>query len=36
MLECLKSWFQLEIFTEEDLYAIFSAVEDDALLDRDD
>ena len=37
ILESLKSWFQLDIFTEEDLHAIVNAVEhDDSLLDRDD
>ena len=36
VLECLKSWFRLEIFTEEDLHAVASAIEDDTLYDRDD
>ena len=36
VFRCLKSWFQLKMFTEEDLHSIFSVVEDDALLDKDD
>lgn len=37
ILECLKSWFRLKIFTEEDLHSIVSAAEEDnTLLDRDD
>ncbi len=28
LLECLKSWFRLSIFTKEDLHAIFSSMEE--------
>ena len=28
LLECLKSWFRLGIFTEEDLYAIVGTMEE--------
>ena len=31
LLECMKSWFRLGIFTEEDLHAIVSTMEEGAL-----
>ena len=28
LLKCLKSWFRLNIFTKEDLYAIIATIEE--------
>ena len=33
LLECLKSWFRLGIFTEEDLYAIVDTLQDDEAME---
>ena len=30
LLECMKSWFRLGIFTEQDLHAIVSTIEEGA------
>ena len=31
ILECLKSWFQLSVFTKEDLHGIVGTMEDGAM-----
>lgn len=31
LLKCMKSWFRLGIFTEEDLYAIIDIMEEGAF-----
>ena len=31
ILECLKSWFRLGVFTKEDLHAIVGTMEDGAM-----
>ena len=31
ILECLKSWFRLGVFTKEDLHAIVDTMEDGAM-----
>ena len=33
LLECLKSWFRLGIFTEEDLHAIVDTLQDDEAME---
>lgn len=33
LLECMKSWFRLGIFTQEDLNAIINTMEEGASLD---
>ena len=32
LLECLKSWFQLGVFTKEDLYAIIGDLDKEGAL----
>lgn len=36
LLECLKSWFRLGIFTEQDLHAIIGTMEEGAMEALDD
>ena len=31
ILECLKSWFRLGVFTKEDLHAVVGTMEDGAM-----
>ena len=33
LLECLKSWFRLGIFTEEDLHAVFNDLDEDGAAE---
>ncbi len=36
LLECLKSWFRIGIFTEQDLYAIIDTMEEGATEAMED